>query len=186
MPFLNEIRTVKHLISILKENLELLRYISVGDEGRGMSITKSLLLTGKLPQVKIYNCGGFNPNDSITFSPDGYVYSCIGFAENKLLPIGKYYPTKQLFEENINRLLKRNIFNLTKCQECSLLPICAGGCPFRDLTPAQLKKLKKGELSLLDCVSCMHKDLIENEYGKLWIKFREYIKHKQKLEGGKR
>ena len=74
-------------------------------------------------------------------------------------------PEQRLYPENIKKLRSRNIFNLKQCQECSILPICGGTCPFRDMN--------KGDKDILNSVSCMAKDLMENEISEFFFKIRK-------------
>jgi len=147
------------LLSIFFENLEWLMNIEVDDERKSIVIPRRVIVDKIIPPVKAIACSGLHSR-SLTFAPDGYVYTCMEFAQNKLLPLGKYYPEKQIFEKNITEIKKRNIFNLEMCHDCNLLPVCAGGCPFRDLSKTQLKDLKEGNLSLLECRSCIDAKLM--------------------------
>jgi len=168
-------RILKRFMEYLSEHPDLVPYIGFDDECKTVTSTLEIIFQKKL-KVRYYGCRAFSLDNGVIFSPNGLVYPCIVFAESSLYPIGRYYPNQEIFIETIKKIRERHIFNLKQCHDCTLLPICAGGCPFIDLTYEEFEKLKNGELSLLECVSCMDKELMENDVSMFINKFKhQYI-----------
>ena len=158
-------RIILEIIDYLKRNPELIPLINFSDESGATLIAKEIFIERKLPKPKARACGGIRVNGRATFSPDGKIYSCTMFAEAKIFPIGSYYPTQEIFPNNIEALRSRTILSLKQCQKCPLLPICAGGCPFRQLSREQFLELKSGERSLSECTTCINSKLLEEDLG---------------------
>lgn len=85
------------------------------------------------PEVKLNYCCAELMN-SFVIDPEGYLYKCwnevgnisgaIGNIKNDLYDVTCYKNGKWL---------KRNPFDNSKCINCSLLPVCMGGCPHNDM-----------------------------------------------------
>lgn len=85
------------------------------------------------PEVKLNYCCAELMN-SFVIDPEGYLYKCwnevgnisgaVGNIKNDLYDVTCYKNGKWL---------KRNPFDNSKCINCSLLPVCMGGCPHNDM-----------------------------------------------------
>ncbi len=158
-------RIISEIIDYLERNPELIPLINFSDESGATLIAKEIFIERKLPKPKARACGGIRVNGRATFSPDGKIYSCTMFAEAQMFPIGSYYPNQRIFPDNIEALRDRTILSLRQCQKCPLLPICAGGCPFRQLSREQFLELKLGKKSLSECTTCVNSKLLEEDLG---------------------
>lgn len=164
----------KKLIKYFSQNTWALKYIEV-DNGTGeFEIIKNIILHGMLPNVRLYPCNGLAGRGAV-MAPDGYVYPCVILAREKTFRIGKYYPVSEIFWDSITKIRSRNLTTLNKCHSCPLLPICSGGCPFKDLSKKELEKVKQGLITITDCVSCMNKSLMENEVSQLFFEFKKVM-----------
>jgi len=180
-------RVAKRLIQYFMNNIELLQYIDIGDYELGFDIARDVILHGKLPKLLTIRCGGLSGRSAI-LDPNGMIYPCYIMAENRMFPIGKYYPKFEIYLNIIKELQNRNIYNLKEeCQKCPLLLVCAGGCPLKDLTREELDEIKnRNDCSCLkDIKNCINKDLMENEISQLFFKFKEFLKQKTLKEGSK-
>ena len=68
---------------------------------------------------------------------------------------------------------------MRECYNCNLLPVCGRTCAFRDLNRDELELLKKGDLPLNKCYSCIAKSLVKEE-----IPLRLYKKRTTSKYGG--
>jgi len=167
---------IKRFLDFFESDPELLQYIGFDDECASVRLVRSLIFEGIFPKINYFGCNGFSAALGGSFSPDGKFYPCVSCAENKILPIGEYMPNQELYPANIKKVRSRNIFNLKKCYDCSILPICGGICPFRDMGKEELD----GENSdILNSVSCMAKDLMENEISEFFFKIRKETEAKK-------
>jgi uncharacterized protein len=69
-------------------------------------------------------------NGHWSFAPDGLIYPCsqsLGVTE---MAVGRYRPSLVVDETKIRHWKKRNVFEMTQCQECAYALICGGGCAF--------------------------------------------------------
>lgn len=75
-----------------------------------------------------YPCPLRNQND-IIIGPDGSIYKCLEFIGNKSKSIGNI----KNFSISISKLAEHAFaydpFEDQECKDCSILPICGGGCP---------------------------------------------------------
>ncbi|WP_461864190.1 radical SAM protein [Thermococcus sp.] len=160
------------LVEYFLDNLWVLKYINV-DNGRGdFQIVKDIILNGKLPDIRMYHCNGLAGRAAV-MSPDGGVYPCVIAAREGIFKIGTYSPEQRVDVNMLNKVRERNMISMiSECKNCSLLPICVGGCPFSDLSLEELNRLKNGNISLVKCKSCMNKKLIEEDISNLFYKFK--------------
>ncbi len=157
-----------------KKNLCKLKYISIDDGIGSTKIANVLIMQRRLPLIAPYRCQAFSPFDnSFVFSPDGYIYRCSLFAENKILPIGKYYPTIEEYHNNLKDIQKRNLLNLSKKYDEKLLPLNSGGCPFRSMSYKKMNDWINKKLTLLDVVEFVDEETIIKT-AKLYI---DYLKN---------
>ncbi len=173
-------RIIKKLFEYFYEHPELLRYIHVDDNRGSMRVLYSLIIEGKIPNPTLYHCAGIAGIGG-SFSPDGKVYPCAAFAEGQLYPIGEYYPKQKLYAKQLSALRKRNTLNLRKCYSCNLLPICAGGCPIMGLSYEEYQRLKIGKCNLLECTTCLGKEIILEE-GVLYYNFKQKLKEERRIQ----
>lgn len=165
-------REVKRRGKIMKKGIDILNemdqiskfkeYLKF-DNGLGCSfILEQVLKTNvKMPEIKTTHCPAFQRR-GLSFLPDGYIYPCLQCESLERLQIGKYNPKIELYYENMEMLKDRNISNLSQCWDCSLLLICAGGCPFRDMDKDELKDMKSGNISHIGTTTCItSKELFE-------------------------
>jgi uncharacterized protein len=84
------------------------------------------------PSIRFNSCGATRFN-TLNVDPSGYLYRCceeVGMHERSIGNIlsGKAGNENYYNNNNIKYLLW-NPFDFKKCNECSLIPICAGSCP---------------------------------------------------------
>lgn len=60
--------------------------------------------------------------------PFGFVYPCLVAVGHPSYAIGKFYPVKEIYKNNIKN---RNIETIEKCKECKYSLLCGGGCPIK-------------------------------------------------------
>ena len=170
--FKNREQLSQKLVEYFLDNLWALKYINV-DNGRGdFQIAKDIILNGRLPHIRMYHCNGLTGKAAV-LSPDGGVYPCVIAAREEIFKICTYFPEQRVDINSLNKVRERNMISMiSECRNCSLLPICVGGCPFSDLPLEELNRLKNGDISLMKCKSCMNKKLIEQDISNLFYKFK--------------
>lgn len=62
------------------------------------------------------------------FTPEGYVYCCPEAVGMHQYSVGKYLPELELNETSLQPWRNRSILTNTKCRDCSVAPLCGGGC----------------------------------------------------------
>ncbi|NUU96231.1 hypothetical protein XO10_08175 [Marinitoga sp. 1135] len=108
------------------------------------------------PVLTFGSCGAVRKN-SFVIDPDGNIYKCWNEVGQKEKSIG----TVSEGITNYSRYIKWMAFDpldIKECSECSILPLCNGGCPYRILFPedgdtlgkrcSEYKWTLKNELSL--------------------------------------
>ena len=62
------------------------------------------------------------------FSPNGKIYNCPQACDNDKLKVGEYWPTVNIIQNTIQERHAFSVLKIDTCKECSLAPICGGGC----------------------------------------------------------
>lgn len=92
----------------------------------------SLAEPGRPSRPKVYNCeanyGGF-----CVAGPDGYLYACPEAIGRPEMAIGRFMPVFELWQHEIAKWVNRNIESVEECRECSIGPLCGGGCTYASL-----------------------------------------------------
>lgn len=78
--------------------------------------------------------------NSLVIGPDGNIYKCLEFLGDKTKRIGNITNFSINLYKQSESALAYSPFDDEKCKDCSVLPICGGGCPI------DRQKLKSGEL----------------------------------------
>lgn len=86
----------------------------------------------KYPSSFFRECSVRNKN-TVAFDPEGYVYKCWEVLGKKQFSVGRLNDEGQIVDVN-HKLMNRYHYGADpledkKCQQCSYLPICEGGCP---------------------------------------------------------
>lgn len=85
------------------------------------------------PEVKLNYCCAELMN-SFVIDPEGYLYKCWNEVGNINGSVGNIAEGVYDITSYKNGIwLKRNPFANKKCENCSLLPVCMGGCPHNDM-----------------------------------------------------
>jgi uncharacterized protein len=63
--------------------------------------------------------------------PEGYIYKCYNYVGDIPKAMGNIKEDINYSHPNFTRLFKFDAFDDEKCRDCSVLPICMGGCPAR-------------------------------------------------------
>lgn len=84
------------------------------------------------PSLKSRYCGA-NVINNFVIDPEGYMYKCWNEVGNVSLSVGNIlWKDDKYTEEMISReacYLTSTPFDKESCRECSILPLCMGGCP---------------------------------------------------------
>lgn len=93
----------------------------------------SLAIPGEPGNPRVFNCeanyGGF-----CVAGPDGYLYACPEAIGQPSLAIGRYAPTFELRQDEIDKWVNRNVESLKECRECEMALLCGGGCTYAALS----------------------------------------------------
>ncbi len=72
----------------------------------------------------------------LVFTPDGLITSCLETQDCDTAPpefvIGRYVPEKGTFECDLSQTVPDVRKMMRKCERCSFISICCGGCPIRN------------------------------------------------------
>lgn len=81
-------------------------------------------------------CGAYQA-DSYMIDPDGYLYKCVGLAGEATAKVGTLLPEGEVTYDwdKLLRWLTWEPFDDPACFECSVLPLCFGGCHADRLYP---------------------------------------------------
>lgn len=85
--------------------------------------------TNELMEACFYHC---EANISLTaFGNDGNLYCCYEGIGNIEYAVGRYWPYVSIDDEHLRKYRDRDAFAMPQCSDCSLSPICGGGCEVR-------------------------------------------------------
>lgn len=94
------------------------------------------------------------------FSCNGKVYFCDCINENEGI-VGTFYPEISINNNEVDKLINRNVINSKKCKKCPYKFVCLGGCPLSSRT-------KHEEMS---CGIFGDEELLDDlEFNYYWIK----------------
>jgi uncharacterized protein len=104
-----------------------------GLEGfQSLSSIAGLLKPGEPSIPRVYHCeanyGGF-----WVAGADGYLYACPESIGQPGLAVGKFVPEFEIWQENLDQWIDRNIQSLPKCRQCDVGPLCGGGCTYASM-----------------------------------------------------
>lgn len=89
------------------------------------------------PEVKLNYCCAELMN-SFVVDPDGYLYKCWNEVGNIKSAVGNIREDSfDITGYKNGGWLKRNPLNAAKCKDCTILPVCMGGCPYNDVALKQ-------------------------------------------------
>jgi len=82
--------------------------------------------TGELPAPNFDSCPA--TKKEWAFAPDGTLYGCTATVGNPRFRLGRYHPVPDRDEAAIARWSGRSTMSMPKCADCTLAPLCGGGC----------------------------------------------------------
>jgi uncharacterized protein len=82
--------------------------------------------TGELPVPNFDGCPA--TKKEWAFGPDGTLYGCTATVGNPRYRLGRFYPAIERDEQAIAVWSGRSTFHIDECAQCSLAPMCGGGC----------------------------------------------------------
>lgn len=88
---------------------------------------------GRLPFPKVFVCDA--GRNQFVFSPSGLVHTCAEEAHNPESSVGRYDPELRIDEAALRDWHGPTPLSLERCDGCSLLPQCGGGCRLLDRRP---------------------------------------------------
>lgn len=125
------------------------------------------------PKLKSNYCCA-DSTSSYVIDPDGYMYKCWNEVGEPKYSIGNVRDTKnisdKMYNNNVNYILW-SPFEIEKCKECFLLPICMGGCPYNGLKHNGEPECEKWKYIIDDILVNMY-----NKYNKKAELLNEEIK----------
>ncbi len=84
-----------------------------------------------LPDPMFFHC---EANVDLTcFDHNGLLYACYEAIGEPDLAIGKYHPDVEIDEKHLSEYRDRSAFSMPECADCSVSPICGGGCEVRGI-----------------------------------------------------
>lgn len=96
-------------------------------------------LTQMYPKIKHTYCGA-DYKKSYVIDPEGYLYKCwtdIGIEEYRIGHIDSKINEKMPYSKRLFDFMLYDPTEDEKCRECSILPICMGGCPRKRLDQSE-------------------------------------------------
>ncbi len=89
----------------------------------------------------------------------GFLYRCFNYAGDPDRAMGNITNPIDYHHPNFTRLFNFNAFENNKCQDCSILPLCLGGCPSqrvdRDLTADEIcQGWRHNLIPMLEIIAC--------------------------------
>jgi uncharacterized protein len=106
------------------------------------SVSKFLWEKGELPQPLFDACPGGKTEWAFDYT--GSIYACTATVGKKGEELGVFYPTVELYEDEIDLWEDRDVTAINQCKSCSVQHLCGGGC-------AAIAKNKTGSLHGPDC-----------------------------------
>jgi len=94
------------------------------------------------PASQIASCGAIRPN-SFVVEPDGTLQSCWNTVGRKDTKIGSINGSSIEVNDNYDKWLSWSPFDKKGCNNCTILPLCMGGCPYKSLYKSELLPSKK-------------------------------------------
>ncbi len=90
---------------------------------------------------------------------EGYLYRCFNYAGDPDRAMGNITAPIDYQHPNFTRLFDFDAFESNKCQSCSILPLCLGGCPSqridRNLTEDELcQGWRHNLIPMLEIIAC--------------------------------
>jgi len=93
------------------------------------------------PATQIGTCGAVNKSSAV-IEPDGYVQNCWNTVGYKSLRTGELTKDGIVYNSKYVKWLGWTPFR-EECRDCNVLPLCMGGCPFRNLYADELVDASK-------------------------------------------
>lgn len=92
----------------------------------GYQPARTLQNTGRFPYPKPNICD-VNLNQ-LVFAPDGSIHLCAEEAQGQWDLVGQYYPEYKMDLASFSNIYDSSPLKLEKCRNCTMLPVCGGGC----------------------------------------------------------
>ncbi len=89
------------------------------------------------PMSMIVGCGAIT-SSSFVVEPDGSLHACWDTVGRKELSIGKIENSTLKLNDSYYKWLSYSPFEKGECMKCSILPLCMGGCPYRNIYKQRL------------------------------------------------
>ncbi|MCJ7507623.1 MAG: SPASM domain-containing protein [candidate division Zixibacteria bacterium] len=94
------------------------------------------------PMLMIVGCSAITSH-SFVVEPDGTLQACWDTVGRKELSIGKIENSILKLNDNYCKWLSYSPFEKKECLNCSVLPICLGGCPYRNIYEYRLSSQER-------------------------------------------
>ena len=89
------------------------------------------------PASNISLCGAIGPN-SFVVEPDGILQTCWNTVGRKDTKVGSIKDSSIELNDNYNKWLSWSTFDKKGCKNCPILPLCMGGCPYKNIYSYEL------------------------------------------------
>lgn len=106
------------------------------------SISKFIFENGEMPEPLFDACTGTKTEWAFDFT--GNIYACTATVGKEGESLGIFYPSVELYHDEIEEWEERDILSIPKCKDCNLALICGGGC-------ASMARNYNGSLHSHDC-----------------------------------
>ena len=82
-----------------------------------------------LPAPMFFHC---EANIDLTcFDQDGRLYACYEAIGDQAMSVGRFWPEVAIDRDHLSQYRDRSAFTMEQCSDCSVSPICGGGCEVR-------------------------------------------------------
>ena len=121
------------------------------------------------PEVSAKGCTASMLN-AFVIGPHGEIYKCwndIGFEDREIGNVGQGSTINPKFF--LGYMIQGTFWNDSKCLECSLLPVCSGGCPHNRLK----NKINSGNVNLCSNLALDNNNVLKKL---LYVNYKNRIK----------
>jgi uncharacterized protein len=131
----------------IKENCFLTREFAAKDLNLHGEAVKLGFKIHDYPGRSFSGCAAIGSN-YFTVEPDGGLHACWETVGRKEMRIGKMEDSVLKLNDNYNKWLSYSPFEKKGCLDCSVLPMCMGGCPYRSIYGGQFSPQQRNTCSL--------------------------------------